>query len=69
MIYPRYQLLHILSSHYSDTLSPAVIQSRTIKPMKTSTYSTQFQLIQERGDLNGLGSFSLTVSHRLDIKS
>ena len=69
MIRPYDQPLHILPSEYSGQLAPSVIQSRTIKPIKAFTYSTQFQMHEKRGTFNGLDSFSLTDFHRFDFTS
>ena len=69
MIHPCFQLLHILPSNYVDQLAPAVIKSRTIKPMKTSIYSTQFQMNEQRGTCNGIYSFILTDFHRFYLTS
>ena len=57
---PRNPMVHILPTPTSDQLCHAVIQSRTIKPMKTTQYSTQFQMHKQRGTFCGIDTCSLT---------
>ena len=69
MICPCHQPLHILLSKYYDQLAPDSIKSITIKLMKTSTYSTQFQMHDQRVTFNILDSFSFTYFHHSNFIS
>ncbi len=51
---------HNLSAARSDQLAHAVIRPRTIRPMKSSTYSNTFQMHEQRGCFNGLDTCSVT---------
>ena len=51
---------HILPSKYSDQLAHAVIHCRTVRPMRTTKYSTQFELFEQKGKFNGINTFGLT---------
>ena len=60
---------HILPSMYSDQLCHAVIQCRTIKPMRRTKYSTQFELYEQKGTFNGIDTFGLTDFQNMSISS
>jgi hypothetical protein len=60
---------HILPSVYSDQLCHAVIHCRTIKPMKRTKYSTQFELFEQKGTFNGIDTFGLTDFQDMSISS
>ena len=60
---------HILPPKFSDQLTHAVIECRTIKPMKTTKYSTQFQLCEQKGTFNGIDTFSITDFQNMEISS
>ena len=46
--------LPYLPSHISDQVCHAVINTRTIKPMKASTYSNTYQMHEQKGSFQGL---------------
>lgn len=69
MIHPCRQPLHILPPKDSDQLAHAVIQSRLIKPLKSSAFSNQFQMHEQRGTFNGLDSFGLTNWRKFNLTS
>ena len=60
---------HILPSTYSDQLCHAVINCRTIKPMRRTKYSTQFELYEQKGTFNGIDTFGLTDFQNMSISS
>ena len=60
---------HILPSKYSDQLAHAVIQCRTVKPMRKTKYSTQFELFEQKGTFNGIDTFGLTDYQNMAIPS
>ena len=60
---------HILPSSHSDQLCHAVIQCRTIKPMRRTKYSTQFELYEQKGTFNGIDTFGLTDFQDMSISS
>ena len=62
-------MAHILPAPTSDQLCHAVIQSRTIKPMKTTQFSTQFQMHKQRGTFCGIDTYSLTNFGKHDFTS
>ena len=55
---PRVQK-NTLPSKFSDQLAHAVLQCRTIKPVKATQYSTQFQMNEQRGSFTGIDTFTL----------
>jgi hypothetical protein len=69
MIHTCRQPNHILPSKHSDQLAHAVIQSRTIKPVKSTQYSTQFQMHEQRGTFNGIDTFGLSDFRQFDFSS
>ena len=69
MIHTSRAVDHILPSMYADQLAHAVIQCRTVKPMRTTTYSTQFQLCEQRGSFAGIDTFSMTDFQNMEINS
>ena len=54
---------------YSDQLAHAVIQCCTVKPMKSTKYSSQFQLFEQKGTFNGIDTFGLTDFQNMEISS
>ena len=60
---------HILPSKYSDQLAHAVIHSQTVRPMRKTKYSTQYQLYEQKGTFNGIDTFGLTDFHNMGISS
>ena len=60
---------HILPSKYSDQLAHCVIHCRTVKPMKSTKYSTQFQLFKQKGTFNGIDTFGITDFQNMEIFS
>ena len=69
MIHTPRAVQHILPSMYPDQLAHAVIQCRTVKPMRKTTYSTQFQLCEQRGSFAGIDTFSMTDFQNMEITS
>jgi len=69
MIHTCRQPNHILPAKLSDQLCHAVIQSRTIKPVKSSKFSTSFQLHEQRGNMNGIDTCSITNFRKFDFCS
>ena len=69
MIHPPRLPKHILPSRYSDQLAHAVIQCRTVKPMRKTKYSTQFELFEQSGTFNGIDTFGLTDFQNMEISS
>lgn len=69
MIHPARLPNHILPAKHPDQLSYAVIQSRTIKPMRNTQYSTQYQMHEQKGTFNGIDTFGLTNFRRFDFTS
>ena len=65
---PR-QPLHIIASKYSDQLSHCCIRSRTVKPMKSSQFSTGYQMHEQRGSFNGIDTCNVTSYHKFDFRS
>ena len=53
------RLPHCLPAPCSDQVAPAVIQARTIKPMKARTYNTTYQLNEQRGCFAGIDTCSI----------
>ena len=66
---PRNPRRNNLPAYISDQTCHAVIQSRTIKPMKATQYSTQFQMHEQRGTFAGVDTCSLTNFGRFDSTS
>ena len=66
---PRNPMAHILPAPTSDQLCHAIIHSRTIKPMKTTHYSTRFQMHKSRGMFCGIDTCSLTNFGRHNFTS
>ena len=66
---PRKRMAHIFPAPRSDQLCNAAIQSRTIKLMKATQYSTQFQMHEQRGTFCGIDTCSLTNFGRHDFTS
>ena len=62
-------MAHILPAPTSDQLCDPVIQSRTIKPIKTTPYSTQCQMHEQRGTFYGIDTCSLTNFGRHNFTS
>ena len=60
MIHPLQQPFHILPSKCSDQLSHAVIQPRTVRPVKAALYSTSFQMHEQRGSFSGIDTCSIS---------
>ena len=60
---------HILPSKYSDQLAHAVIHCRTVRPMRKTKYSTQFELFEQKGTFNGVDTFGLTDFKNMEISS
>ena len=60
---------HILPSIYSDQLCHAVIHCCTVKPMRRTKYSTQFELYEQKGTFNGIDTFGLTDFQNMAINS
>ena len=60
---------HILPSMYSDQLAHAVIHCRIVKPMKSTRFSTQFQLFEQKGTFNGIDTFGLIDFQNMEISS
>ena len=58
-----------LPSKFSDQLAHAVLQCRTIKPVKATQYSTQFQMNEQRGSFTGIDTFTLSEYRRFDMTS
>ena len=56
-----------LPARFSDQLSPAVVQSRVIQPMRAQKYSISFQMHEMRGSFAGLDSLSLGRFRRFDF--
>ena len=65
---PRIQK-NTLPSKYSDKLAHAVLQYRTIEPVKATQYSTQFQMNEQRGSFTGIDTFTLSEYRRFDMTS
>jgi hypothetical protein len=59
----------ILPAKFADQLSPAVMQSRVIHPMKVKNYSISFQMHEMRGSFAGLDTLSLGRRQRFDFRS
>ena len=57
---PRKPTAHILPTPISDQLCHAIIQSRTFKPLKSTKYSSQFQMHKQRGMFCDIDACSLT---------
>ena len=69
MIHPPRQPHHILSPYHPDQLCHAVIKPRTVKPMKSASYSNSFQMHEQRGSFNGIDTCNLTTFRRFDFCS
>lgn len=69
MIHPPRVPLHNLPSKYSDQLCHCCIRSRTIKPMKSSHFSTGYQMHEQRGCFNGVDTCNLTSYRNFDFRS
>ena len=70
MIHPcRQPSTHNLPSKYSDQLTHCCIRSRTVKPMKHSTYSTGFQMHEQRGTFNGIDTCNVTSYRNFSFRS
>ena len=69
MIHPCRQPDHILPAKHADQIAHAIIQCRTIKPVKSTQYSTQYQMHEQRGTFNGIDTFGLTDFRRFDFTS
>ena len=69
MIHPPRLPKHILPSKHADQLAHAVIQCRTIKPMRKTKYSTQFELFEQKGTFNGIDTFGLSDFQNMSISS
>ena len=57
---PRYPFEHNLPSKFGDQLSHAVINPRSIKPMKKSKYSNSYQMHEQRGCFQGIDTCSIS---------
>ena len=60
---------HILPSFCGDQICHAVLQPRSLKPMKASKYSDSFQIFEQRASFHGVDSSTLSQVGRYDIKS
>ena len=60
---------HICPAAHADQLSHCVVQSRLVKPMKASKYSTEFQMHEQKGTFNGIDTFSVTQFGKFNISS
>ena len=68
-IHPPRSPNHILPSYCGDQLCHAVLQPRSLKPMKASKYSDSFQLFEQRASFHGVDSSMLSQVGRYDINS
>ena len=59
-IHPPRQSNHILPCKYSDQICHAVIKPRTITQMKAQKYSNCFQMMEQRGNFNGIDTCNVT---------
>ena len=69
MIHTPQSPKHILPSMYLDQLAHTVIHCRTLNPIKTTQYSTRFQLFEQKGTFNGIDNFSMTDFQNMEITS
>ena len=69
MLHVPRQPHHILPSRESDQLCHGVIKSRTIQPLKASTYSISYQMHEQRGTFNGIDTCNITNYGRFDFCS
>jgi len=69
IIHPPRQPLHNIPSKYSDQLCHCCIRSRTIKPLKSSHFSTGFQMHEQRGCFNGIDTCNVTTYRNFDFRS
>ncbi len=60
---------HSLASNQPDQLCQAVIQPRTLKPIKASKYSIGFQMFHQAGSFSGIDTCSATSYGRFDFNS
>ena len=60
---------HILPAAKADQLAYTVIKPRTIRPMKAATYSTAYQMHEQRGSFNGIDTCSITSFGNFDFCS
>ena len=60
---------HILPSYCGDQICHAVLQPRSLKPMKASKYSDSFQLFEQRASFHGVDSSMLSRFGNYDIIS
>ena len=59
----------ILPQLMSDQICHAVVQTRTVKPIKASEYSTTYSMHEQKGTFNGIDTCSITNFGRFDITS
>ena len=59
-VHPPRQPNHILPCKYSDQICHAVIKPRTITQMKAQKYSNCFQMMEQRGNFNGIDTCNVT---------
>ena len=52
---------HNLPSRHPDQICQTVVNPRVLKPMRTSFYSTSYQLFQQKGTFNGIDTCSATM--------
>ena len=60
---------HNLPSKRSDQLSHVIIQPRSIKTVRVATYSTSFQMHEQRGSFSGIDTCSITNVGKFDFTS
>ena len=63
------QPLHNLSPPKSDQLCHAVLRTRTIRPLRKSTYSDSFEMHEQRGSFNGIDTCNITTYHDFGSRS
>ena len=63
------QWQHNLPSKQPDQLCQAVVNPRTLKPVKPSKYSTSYQMFQQTGTFNGLDTCTHTSYGNFDFTS
>ena len=60
---------HNLPSKRSDQLFHVIIQPRSIKTVRVATYSTSFQMHEQRGSFSGVDTCSITNVGKFDFTS
>jgi hypothetical protein len=59
-VHPPRQPNHIFPCKYADQICHAVIKPRTITQMKAQKYSNCFQMMEQRGNFNGIDTCNVT---------